>query len=40
MLHTLWTSLRALFAAFSLGTDPEDLASADSDLGKTMDPNG
>lgn len=40
MLATLWTSLRTLFAALSLGTDPEVLSSADSDLGKTMDPNG
>lgn len=40
MLATLWTSLRTLFAALGLGTDPEALASAESDLGKTIDPNG
>jgi hypothetical protein len=40
MLHTLWGSLRVLFAFLGLGTDSDDLLSADSDLGKTMDPNG
>lgn len=40
MLRTLWGSLRALFASLSLGADLEDLSSADSDLGKTIDPNG
>lgn len=40
MLRTLWGSLRALFASFSLGAGPVDLSSAESDLGKTIDPNG
>jgi hypothetical protein len=40
MLRTLWGSLRALFASLSLGANPEDLPSAESDLGHTIDPNG
>jgi hypothetical protein len=40
MLRTLWGSLRALFASFSLGADTDDLSSADSDLGHTIDPDG
>lgn len=40
MLHTLWGSLRALFAFLSLGVDPGDLPSAESDLGKAIDLNG
>jgi hypothetical protein len=41
MLRNLWGSLRALFTAFGLGGDPDDLlTSAESDLGKTIDPNG
>jgi hypothetical protein len=41
MLRTLWGSLRALFTAFGLGGDPDDLlTSAESDLGHAIDPNG
>lgn len=40
MLRTLWGSLWALFTSLSLGTGPAELSSADSDLGKTIDPNG
>ena len=40
MLRTLWGSLQALFASFSLGTDPDGPLSASSDLGHTIDPNG
>lgn len=40
MLHTFWTSIRILFAALGLGTDPEAPASAGSDLGHTIDPDG
>jgi len=40
MLRTLWGSLWALFASFSLRTGADVLESADSDLGHTIDPNG
>jgi hypothetical protein len=40
MLRTLWGSLWALFAGFSLRTGPDDPPSASSDLGKTIDPDG
>ena len=40
MLDLIWTSIRALFGSLGLGLRPEDLASSESDLGKTIDPNG
>ena len=40
MLRTLWGSLQALFAVFSLGTDSDASLSTDSDLGHTIDPDG
>ena len=40
MLHTLWGSLQTLLAFLGLGSAPGDLSSAESDLGKTIDPNG
>jgi hypothetical protein len=40
MLRTLLGSLWALFSSFSLRTAADVLESADSDLGKTIDPNG
>jgi hypothetical protein len=40
MLRTLWGSLQALFAVFSLGADSDAPLSADPDLGHTIDPDG
>ena len=39
MLRTLWASLQTLFVFLGLGADPDNLLSADSDLGHTIDPN-